>query len=179
MPRLTPRASFSALPSPSLSPSSSPLFHLLVVLVLVLLLGLNGSMMARGCTDYAIAYTTWGPHFVNPDAVQRINASLYAGALPPVDYSLPTLRLAGVITLEGEYSEFALDSQMLFSWMLDAINMKGGVRVANQSYLVSLTWTSDDSSLPYLNVSAARAHCPPSCPRATPCARGAGQCGQC
>ena len=102
-------------------------------------------------SPFSPSFTVWGPTPINPSAVQRVNSTLYHSALPPVNYSLPILRLAGVITLQGEFNTLHVLAQSTYAWLIDSINMRGGVTHRNQSYLLQLTWTSDDSALAYLN----------------------------
>ena len=130
------------------SPLPTLLFHLLSVFVLLLFLTPPLALHA----SYTPTFTVWGPSPIDPTAVQRVNSSLYNSTLPPVDYSRPILRLAGVITLLGDQSTYSDLVQSTYAWMLDSINMRGGLTVNGQPHLLSLTWTSDDSSLAYLSL---------------------------
>ena len=125
---------------------------------------------------YSLSYTTYGPKPVNQTAWQRVNATVYNGTLAPVNFSLPVLKMAGVVTALGsDTTNTALLKQMYpvrahartrkerVRWLLsatahslsclsvcqfaiDMLNMHGGVVVNGTRYLVSLTTASDDSS---------------------------------
>ena len=101
---------------------------------------------------FSIPFKTWGPLPINATQVQLVNASVYNNSLPPVNYSLPVLRLAGVITQTGAYTSNTALAQQIYPFMVDMINMRGGVKLNNQSYLLSLTTASDDSSPNYLQL---------------------------
>jgi hypothetical protein len=107
---------------------------------------------ALASSSFSIPFHTWGPQPINSTSVQLVNTTVYNGTLPPVNYSLPVLRLAGVITQTGAYTTNTPLISQVYPFMIDMINMKGGVVYNNQSYLLSLTWATDDSSPNYLQL---------------------------
>lgn len=53
---------------------------------------------------YSLTYTKYGPTPVNLTSWQRVNMTVYNGTLPPVDFTLPVLKMAGVVTALGAYT---------------------------------------------------------------------------
>jgi hypothetical protein len=124
---------------------------ILRVLFLSLMLIFSSSALASSST-FSIPFHTWGPQPINSTLVQLVNSTVYNGSLAPVNYSLPVLRLAGVITQNGAYTTNTALISQVYPFMIDMINIKGGVVYKNQSYLLSLTWATDDSSPDYLQL---------------------------
>ena len=136
--------------------SSTCAYHLstmplAVVLMLVLSLGLlPAATHAQSGTlppvNYTIPTFTYGPAFTSPATIAYLNTTYYAHTLPPLNLSWPVIKLAGVITLNGQYNTYATFMQQVYSFMVDLINAKGGVTITGQPHLISITWASDDSS---------------------------------
>ena len=127
-----------------------PLTALVLLLISLSVLPPTARCQTMPFVNYSLPMTTYGPTFTNPAAVAHLNATYYGGSLPSLDLSWPVVKMAGVITLNGQYSTYATFMQQLYSFMVDMINAKGGVTVAGVPHLVSITWASDDSSSPLL-----------------------------
>ena len=100
--------------------------------------------------NYTIPATTYGPAFTAPAMIAHLNTTYYGSSLPSLDLSWPVIRMAGVITLSGQYNTYATFMPQVYSFMVDMINAKGGVVVDGVPHLLSITWASDDSSTPLL-----------------------------
>ena len=50
---------------------------------------------------YTLTNSTYGPRPVNLTAWQQVNATVYNGTLPSVNFGLPVLKMAGVVTALG------------------------------------------------------------------------------
>ena len=122
------------------------------ILIFVISMLFFCSSASASSSTFSIPFHTWGPQPINSTRVQFVNSTLYNGSLAPVNYSLPVLRLAGVITQTGAYTTNTALISQVYPFMIDMINMKGGVVYNNQSYLLSLTWATDDSSPNYLQL---------------------------
>ena len=62
---------------------------------------------------YTLPSTTYGPTAINQTAWQRVNSTVYNGTLPSVNFSLPVLKMAGVVTALGsDTTNTALLKQM-------------------------------------------------------------------
>jgi hypothetical protein len=99
---------------------------ILRVLFLSLMLIFSSSALASSST-FSIPFHTWGPQPINSTLVQLVNSTVYNGSLAPVNYSLPVLRLAGVITQNGAYTTNTALISQVYPFMIDMINIKGGV----------------------------------------------------
>ena len=132
---------------PALLPHMLPLS-----LVTMLLMGCSiRSTLSLPVAKYRIPTYTFGPNFTNPTAVAYINATYYNGSLPTLDISWPVIKLAGVITTNGQYDALGTMFQQIYSFMVDSINARGGIVVNGTAHLLSITWASDDSSMSYLD----------------------------
>ena len=105
---------------------------------------------ALPAVSYHVPTYTYGPAFVKPAAVDALNSTYYSGALPALNLSWPVIKLAGVITLNGQYNTLATLFQTIYMFFVDMINAHGGILVAGTPHLLSITWASDDSSMAYL-----------------------------
>ena len=135
----------------SSSMTSSHILRALLLALCALRLSLPATS-ASTITSFSIPFSTYGPQLVNPTRVQRVNETLYNGTLPPIDYTLPTLRIAGTLTQTGAYTTNTALMSSVYPFMVDMINAKGGVLYNGSTYLLSLTYTSDDSSPNYLQL---------------------------
>ena len=90
---------------------------------------------------------SFGPTFTNPGMVALLNATYYNHSLPTLNLSWPVVRMAGVITLNGQYNTNGAFFTQAYAFMVDMINAKGGVPINGVQHLVSITYASDDSSL--------------------------------
>ena len=137
-----------------MTPSTSlSILHLLPTLVSLLLFLLSlPTASAASISNFSIPFSTWGPQPINSTRLAHVNATVYNGTLPPVNYSLPTLRLAGTLTVTGTYTTNTALMQLCYPFMIDMINARGGVLYNGSNYLLSLTYTSDDSSPNYLQL---------------------------
>jgi len=122
------------------------------ILIFVIQILFFSSSASASSSTFSIPFHTWGPQPINSTRVQLVNSTVYNGSLTPVNYSLPVLRLAGVITQTGTYTTNTALISQVYPFMIDMINMKGGVVYNNESYLLSLTWATDDSSPNYLQL---------------------------
>ena len=157
LPRLSASYSFAMSYAPPSCPplpvmTSWPPSLLLLLFITIPSFLHSSSLVFSQAANFSIPFTTWGPLPINNTGVEWVNATVYNGTLPPVNYSLPTLRLAGVITQTGAYTANTALFNQILPFMLDVINMKGGVQLNNQSYLLSLTWVDDGSSSQYLQL---------------------------
>ena len=100
---------------------------------------------------YTIPSWTFGPSPRNGTLMQVINQTVFAASLPTVDYaSLPVIRYVGTVSLTGSSSEYGpqfLDT--IYPFWTDLINLRGGITIAGQQFLVQMT-VSDDQSSPSL-----------------------------
>lgn len=132
------------------------IFHVsnvsIFILIFVIQILFFSSSASASSSTFSIPFHTWGPQPINSTRVQLVNSTVYNGSLTPVNYSLPVLRLAGVITQTGTYTTNTALISQVYPFMIDMINMKGGVVYNNESYLLSLTWATDDSSPNYLQL---------------------------
>ena len=123
----------------------------LLVVVLYVLAALPSACVGYP-TNFSIPFVTWGPQPVNPTLVHQVNQSVYAGSLPPTNYSLPTLRMAGVITLTGADGGDGASIYAGLRFTVDMINAHGGLLVGGLPHLLSFTWADDGSSAEYLQL---------------------------
>ena len=133
-------------------PVAARLSLLCLLALPICLLSLPPSPVSAQSSLFTIPYTTWGPAPINLTASQLVNSSVYGGRLPPVNASLPVLRLAGALTQTGAYTTNTALLNAVLPFMLDVINVKGGVVVEGQPHLLSLTWVDDGSSAQYLQL---------------------------
>ena len=119
-------------------------------MVVALLLSCSTHSVSLPIADYNIPTYMYGPTFTNLAAVATLNSSYYNSSLPTLNLSWPVIKLAGVITTSGQYSALGTMFQSIYCFMVDMINAHGGIVVNGVPHLLSITWASDDSSMPYM-----------------------------
>ena len=126
----------------------APLTPTLVLLsILVLLMASRSYSQPTYPIHFNIPMTTYGPTFTHPAMVAYLNSTYYNSALPALNSSWPVIKMAGVVTQQGQYNTYAALFPQIYSFMVDMVNAKGGVSVDGVPHLISITWASDDSSM--------------------------------
>ena len=146
-------ADWRPLPFPTAMMVVATSFRRAVVTALLVLSVLAVSVHAWPVTNapptYSVPTWTFGPTFGNASLMQLINQTVFKGALPPVDFTLPVVGYVGTVSLTGATNEYGSEFMQLYPFWVDLINLKGGVNIAGQQYLVQMT-ISDDQSSPEL-----------------------------
>ena len=124
--------------------------HLVLVAFFVIFTCWTVPATALPSIAYNVPMYQYGPSFVRPAIVAELNSTYYNNSLPSLNLSWPVIKLAGTITLNGQYNLLGAGFQQVYSFMVDMINAHGGVVINSTAHLLSVTWASDDSSMAYL-----------------------------